>query len=433
MYRVRRAAKPQGPPEAFVPLQMEECELSGEVGPIQPRPGPAGRPYAAARVLVRIHSRPLGVVDVPLPAGGLEGDSLRSAIEARLGGALSAHLAEDGASAATEEPACLAARRATLAHAPFASVVIPTRDRPERLRQSVSSVLACDYPRERFEVVIADNAPTDTRARELVEEVRSADERVSYVVAPRPGSGSARNDGARRARGEIVAFVDDDALVDRHWLAELVTGFGDDAEIACVAGLVMAAELDTWAQQLFEEYGGFGKGFEDAVYDTRARHPGYPLFPFNPAILGSGNNVAFRRAALLELGGYDPCLGNGTRTRSGEDWELFLRLFRAGRAAAYRPGAIVHHRHRRELGELRSQVHDYGVGIGAALARTLAHDPGAAGEIAARIPNAARYLLSSGSSKNRNQSGSYPRALRRAELAGLARGPLAYLRSRRGA
>lgn len=431
MYRVRRAAKPQGPPEEFAPLQIEERELSEELAAIHPRPGPGGEPYAAARVLARIHSHPLGTVDVPLPGGGLEAGPLRQAIESRLGGTLSAHLAEDGASAGTDEPACLAARRATLAQAPFASVVIPTRDRPELLRRCLDSVLGSAYPRERFEVVIADNAPTDARARELVEEVRAGDERVSYLVAPRPGSGSARNDGAARARGQIVAFVDDDALVDRHWLTELVTGFGTDDDIACVTGLVIASELDTWAQMLFEEYGGFGKGFRDAVYDLGARRPGHAMFPFNPGMLGSGNNVAFRRAALLELGGYDPCLGNGTRTRSAEDWELFLRLFRDGRAAAYRPGAIGHHRHRRELAELRDQIHDYGVGIGAALARTVAHDPAAAGEIGRRLPRAARYLLGSGSSKNRNQSASYPRALRRAELAGLARGPLAYVRSRR--
>jgi hypothetical protein len=155
------------------------------------------------------------------------------------------------------------------------------------------------------------------------------------------------------------------------------------------------------------------------------------MFPFNPGMLGSGNNVAFRRRALLELGGYDPFLGNGTPTRSGEDWELFLRLLRSGLTAAYRPGAIVHHTHRREVPELESQLHDYGVGLGAALTRTVAHDPVALLEIARRLPSAAYFLLSSRSAKNRGQSAGYPRELRRAELAGLARGPAAYLRSRR--
>jgi hypothetical protein len=197
-----------------------------------------------------------------------------------------------------------------------------------------------------------------------------------------------------------------------------------------VTGLVLPLELDTWAQQLFLEYGGFGEGFEGAVYDGRARRAEDPLFPFNPGVLGSGNNVAFWRASLLELGGYDECLGNGTPVRSGEDWELFLRLLRAGRTAVYRPAAIVHHRDRRGYDELRAQIHDYGVGMAGAITRTVAHDPRAALELAQRVPRVARYLLSSRSPKNRHRSDGYPAELRRAELAGLARGPLAYLRSR---
>ena len=310
-------------------------------------------------------------------------------------------------------------------------MVIPTRDRPEPLARCVESVLACDYPRERFEVIVADNAPADGATRELVESEHGEDERVGYLLVERPGSASARNDGAARARGEIVAFVDDDAVVDRRWLTELVAGFRVAEDVDCVTGLVMAAELDTWAQQLFEEYGGFGAGFEGAVYDLGAHRPDGPLFPFNPGILGSGNNVGFRRAALLELGGYDECLGNGTPVRSGEDWELFLRLLRRGHTAVYRPEAIVHHRDRRGYDELRAQIRDYGVGMAAAITRTVAKDPVAALELARRGPRVAHHLLSSRSSKNSKRGDGYPADLRRAELAGLALGPFAYVRSRR--
>ena len=397
-----------------MPRQVEECELSGPLPAIRPSSGPDGARYRAARVLVRLHSQPLGVVDVALPEGGLEPEALGAAIDAAgIGGG---DASEDrGGDTAT----------------PFVSVVIPTRDRPELLSRTLDSVLACDYPPDRFEVIVADNVPTGTGTRDLVEELARSDPRVLYLLAPRAGSGSARNDGAARARSELVAFVDDDAIADRRWIAELVAGFDAAPGVVCVTGLVLAAELDTWAQQLFEEYGGFGKGFENALFDLGAHRPRQAMFPFNPGTLGSGNNVAFRRSALLELGGYDPFLGNGTPSRSGEDWELFLRLLRRGLTAAYRPGAIVHHTHRRELRELERQLHDYGVGLGAALTRTVAHDPRAVLEIARRLPYAAYFALSSRSPKNRGQSAGYPRELRRAELAGLARGPAAYLRSRR--
>lgn len=416
MYRVRRA---------FSPLQVEQRELSEPLAPIHPAGGPEGQPYAAARVLVRLHSRPLGSVDVALPAGGLGAAELERAIEAALGPQV-----RDG-ERERESLAGLAVRRAVAADPPLVSVVIPTRDRPELLSRCLDSVLACDYPAERVEVSVVDNAPAGAGTRELVERLRRSDGRVSYLLAPQPGSGSARNLGAQRASGELVAFVDDDVLVDRHWLAELAAGFRVAPEVSCVTGLVVAAELDTWAQQLFEEYGGFGAGFEGAVLDVGGHRPEDPLFPFNPGILGSGNNVAFRRAALLDLGGYDACLGNGTPARAGEDWELFLRLLRRGHTAVYHPSAIVHHRHRRTFEQLRRQIRDYGVGMGAGLTRTVVHEPAAALELGRRLPRAAHHVLSSRSSKNRNWSAGYPGALRRAELAGLVLGPAAYLRSRR--
>ena len=430
------------PQYEFTPRQLEQRELAGGIAPLEPRTRAGGERYRAARVLVRLHSYPRGLVDVELPSQGLDADELARAIEAELGPSVAEHMAADGRElpgAPAEipdepSPACQAGRRAVLADAPRATVVIPTRDRPERLRACVDSVLGSSYPAERFDVVVADNAPSDSRTRDVVQGAYGGGGRVTYVLAARPGSASARNDGVARAGGEIVAFADDDEVVDRHWLAELVAGFRTAPGVACVTGLVLPAEIETWAQQLFEEYGGFGKGFRPRVLDTGRHRPADPLFPFDAAgHVGSGNSVAFRRDVLLDVGGYDPQLGNGTPTRSAEDWELFLRLLRRGHAIAYQPSALVHHTHRRDYDELRRQVHDYGVGIAAALARTVAREPSSLGEIARRVPAGARHLLSSRSSKNRNWTASYPRDLRRAELRGLSRGAAAYLRSRRTA
>jgi O-antigen biosynthesis protein len=202
MYSVRRATPSPLPPPSFRPLQIEQRELADELTPVEPREGPGGRPYSAARVLVRLHSQPLGTVDVELPAGAEE---LAAAIDAELGEAVRRHQRAE--------------QHAALADPPFASVVIPTRDRPDLLARSLDAVLALDYPG--FEVIVVDNMPSDSRTRELVE--RS--DRLTYLRTDRPGSAAARNDGAALASGELVAFVDDDALVDRHWLSELAAGF----------------------------------------------------------------------------------------------------------------------------------------------------------------------------------------------------------------
>ena len=427
---VPRMAAPTDP--GFTPIQLEERELAGDLEPLHPRATPSGEPYRRARVLARVHSHPLGQVDLELPPEGVSAEELRTAVQRELGEELEAHVEADGGSLDQPEPPCQAYARAVLADPPQVTVVIPTRDRPERLLRCLESVLACDYPAARFGLLVVDNAPRDARTRDAVESAHGDDERVRYLVAPRAGSASARNDGAAAATGSIVAVADDDEVVDRHWLVELAAGFRAAPGVACVTGLVLPAELDTWAQSLFEEYGGFGKGFAPKVVDLGAHRPPDPLFPFDAAgHVGSGNNVAFLRDALLAAGGYDAQLGNGTPTRSAEDWELFIRILRRGHGIAYRPSAIARHSHRREYGELRQQVHDYGVGIAAAITRTLVREPRAAGEIALRVPAAARHLLSAGSSKNRHWTPTYPRDLRRAELRGLTRGAAAYARSRR--
>jgi GT2 family glycosyltransferase len=292
-------------------------------------------------------------------------------------------------------------------------------------------VLASEYPEDRFEVVVVDNVPADDRTRILVEE-RFATRGVRYVRCDRSGSASARNAGAAATSAEIVAMTDDDVVVDRHWLAELVAAVTSGSDVACATGLIVPMRLDTEAQWWFEEYGGFGKGVEPMTYGADGPSTG-PLYPFNAGGFGSGNNVAFRRDALLLIGGYDPVLGNGTPTRSGEDFELFLRVIRTGHRLAYAPGAIIHHLHREDLDGLQRQLHDYGVGLSAVMMRTIAHDPRALLDILRRLPYGLYFALGSRSPKNKAQSAGYPAGLRRAELRGILRGPLAYLRSRRSA
>ncbi|PRC62799.1 glycosyl transferase family 2, partial [Mycobacterium sp. ITM-2017-0098] len=65
---------------------------------------------------------------------------------------------------------------------------------------------------------------------------------------PRPGLSRARNTGLSAATGEVVAFTDDDVVVDRHWLSAIARGFSRGPAVSCVSGIVAAAELRTPAQ-----------------------------------------------------------------------------------------------------------------------------------------------------------------------------------------
>jgi GT2 family glycosyltransferase len=145
--------------------------------------------------------------------------------------------------------------------------------------------------------------------------------------------------------------------VPRDWIGRLAACFVDPAVVAAT-GLVLPAELDTEAQLVFErDLGGLGRGYEprrfDGAWFARHRRRGVPVWQ-----IGAGANMAFRRAAVRAVGGFDERLDAGAAGCSG-DSELWYRLLAAGGVCVYTPAAVVHHHHRATLPELRRQVHDY--------------------------------------------------------------------------
>ena len=157
------------------------------------------------------------------------------------------------------------------------------------------------------------------------------------------------------ARGEIAAFIDDDTIVDRNWLAELALAFDLGPRVGCVTQLILPLELDTPAQRWFEEYGGASKGFERRIFDLQAHRPDDPLFPFNAGSFGSGGSMAFDRSVLQSLGGFDPALGNGTPALGGVDIEGFS--VSSSKAISCVPTEVDGwHRHRPEYPVLRNRI-----------------------------------------------------------------------------
>ena len=262
---------------------------------------------------------------------------------------------------------------------------------------------------------------------------------MRYVREDRlPGSAAARNQGLRHTDHEFVAFTDDDVTIDPDWLAELMSGFLAGPDVGCVTGLIMPRELETPAQLWFEQYGGFGKGFTRRLYDLGEHRPSdVPLYPYNAGMFGSGNNMAFRRRTLIDIGGFDSRLGNGTPTLGGVDVESFFRVIMTGYQLAYEPGAIIHHVHRRDYSALKRQVYAYGVGLTAFLTKWVMRRPALALDILRRVPAGLRVILGSDSASSStvdsglgfNKSQAYPRELDIIERRGMVYGPLAFIRS----
>jgi hypothetical protein len=130
--------------------------------------------------------------------------------------------------------------------------------------------------------------------------------------------------------------------------------------------------------------------------------------------------MAFRTAALRELGGFD------LRLRTGEDIDVLMRMVMTGRAVVYEPGAIVWHAHRRELTAMRRTVFRYGVGLTAVMSKCLATDAAARRELLRRLPAGIVHALNPHSAKNGRKQDDYPAVLTLLELCGMALGPAYY-------
>ena len=308
---------------------------------------------------------------------------------------------------------------------PSVTVVVPSAGRPELAARCVKSVLETAYPR--LEVIVVDNRPEVPALRDL-----AADSRVRYVPEPVRGLSNARNRGAAEASGEIIAFTDDDAVVDRLWLDRLVAEFADPA-VDCVTGLVLPYALETPAQQWFEQWGGFGKGFRRTRFDARGVSGSDdvrtgPLYPFAAGLFGSGNSMAWRATSYRELGGCDPLLGAGSATKSGEDLELFIRLVRNGGVLVYTPHAVVRHEHRRSFDDLIGQMRGYGTGLLPLFAVYVGRRPAELLAVARRVPGGVKHLLAGDSARNQGRGADFPPELSKAELRGVIAGPFALLR-----
>ena len=406
------------------PIRTLQVELSATIDAIDDRHPDGGR-YSWAMALVRLHGAPVGSLGMALPEGGLSGEAVRSLAEAQLAREIAEHWAADG-DEVEGGPACLRSMARFLESAPPLCVVVASRDRPERVVACVSALLATSYPD--LEVIVVDNAPTSDATARLVAQRFADRPEVRYLREDRPGTSRARNLGLRAATSEFVAFTDDDALVDPGWAAAIIRPLVEDDRIACVTGLVVAAELETSAQLWFEEYGGFAKGYRRVLHELDGSEPESPLFPYAAGSLGTGASMAFRTRVLLGIGGFDPALGGGTPARGGEDLSPFVDVLLAGWRLVYEPAALARHFHHRHYEELRRVMLGYGSGLSAYLTRTAVHHPRCIPGIGRQAFRGARLLLDPRSPKNARKRPGYPAELTRLEMLGIVCGPFWYAR-----
>ena len=292
------------------------------------------------------------------------------------------------------------------------SVVICTRNRTTDLKKCLDSLAAMDP--QPNEIVIVDNAPSNDETSQLCRSYK-----VRYALEQRPGLNRARCTGSAIASHEIILFTDDDVNLDRNWVAAMTQPFQDPG-VGAVTGLVLPVELETDAQELFEKYGGFGRGFE------RRRFGIGNFAPIRVSRIGAGASMAFRRSLVENLGLFESDLDCGTPAKSGGDHYAFYRLLTAGYAIVYTPAALCWHRHRRTMKELTDTLYGYGVGGGCFLLRCI-HRHGEMSAVLSGLAWCFRYHVPQLAAAALGRPDTLPASLIWAELRGLLAAPRAYM------
>ncbi len=232
------------------------------------------------------------------------------------------------------------------------SIVIPTRNRADRLGGMLASLAAIES-RHPWEVIIADNGSTDDTAGVI----RRADQcggRLRMLLVERIGSGAAHEEGWRAASGRLIAFTDDDCYLAPDYVDAVVAAFEDRPEVGCIGGRILLHDP------------------EDARVTIDERDIASEVTPcqFVDAGLLHGANLSFRRRTLERIGGYDPDFGAGTRF-SCEDIDAIAATIWAGEAVRFDPRPTVRHHHRRRESEIGQLFVGYDQGRGAYYAKYL--------------------------------------------------------------
>jgi GT2 family glycosyltransferase len=426
----------------YIPVCMLEVEIGQPLPILFAVDEEKERSYERARCLVRLHSHPLGIVELHFPTGQLRPKEYASHIWQALHTQINYHLIQDGLpqiDALTAKgvfnlstPLCIKKRERFLAHAPFVSVIVPTHDRPKQLTACLDSLLSLHYPQ--YEIIVVDNAPDTDATVKLLENLSDPPHEVRYVREDRQGPSWARNCGIALAKGEILAFTDDDVVVDAYWLTELVRDFRGNGDVVCVTGLVLPMELDTPAQILFEEVGGYNKGFERRVFSFYDDQSELPMHPYIAERFGTGASMALTASFIRSVGGFDPALGRVGPVRCSQDIAVFFQAIAQGYKLVYEPASLLYHQHRRDYLGLRKQTYNHSVGYTAYLTKSLSENPHLIFDFIKKIPYALFCTLRARFENDAPPLPRYTQVIHRELLTlrrkGLLYGPIGYIRSR---
>jgi GT2 family glycosyltransferase len=214
---------------------------------------------------------------------------------------------------------------------PSISVVVCTYNGSATIRKCLDGIMKIDYPE--YEVIVVNDGSTDN-IESIIKEYP-----VSLITTSNKGLSSARNTGMENAKGEIIAYIDDDASPDIHWLKYLAYAYMN-TDHSCIGGPNIAPP---------------DEGFVPTCVANAPGGPVHVLLTDEIAEHVPGCNMSFRKEALKKIGGFDPVF-----VSAGDDVDACWRIMENGMTIGFHPAAVVWHYRRNSLKAYWKQQKGYG-------------------------------------------------------------------------
>ncbi len=221
------------------------------------------------------------------------------------------------------------------------SIVIPTYNRPQPLKTCLDSLKTLEYKRDHFEVIIVDDGseePLDNIVNPYYHHLN-----LTLIRQTNGGPAKARNTGANAAKGQYLAFTDDDCTLDENWLSALENGFSKTSN-AILGGKTINALPDN-------PYSSVSQLLIDYLYDYYNQKSAQATF-------FASNNFALSKDLFEKVGQFDVTFP----LAAGEDREFCDRWLFRGYSLHYVPEAIMYHSHYLSLAKFWRQHFNYGRG-----------------------------------------------------------------------
>ena len=211
---------------------------------------------------------------------------------------------------------------------PKYSVIIITRNRADLLPKVIGSLLKQDYENGKYEIIVVDNNSDDDTASIVERFKRQCPEKIHYIFESEIGMSKARNEGAKVARGEILVFIDDDAIASPNWLDDYSSLYEMFPDIVAGGGkieLVFQSCRPKWlSDELLVALGHLNLSDKETVLS-------FPDHPF-------GGNFSVKREKFISVGGFIEDFRN-----CNEEKAFFSKLHLSRYKVAYSPKALVYH------------------------------------------------------------------------------------------